>query len=363
MVELGMNGRRLAGVLAAQRRHCELRAPTYVDVLGALEDDLADRPPWLAPMEEAWRSRSFAVGWEAAHLLLAELHYYALSGRAMELAEAYPSCGGSGRGAGEAVKGFLRRAPDEFWRRLASAYVQTNEVDRSVAWMLAAAAAFGSRRMPFHFVELGASAGLNLVGDHLPHDCRVVPGEAGAEAPPSWASPHRVLSRTGLDIRPRRLGDPEDRLWLKACVWTDDLERLRRLDGAVETFLRLEAGPAGPRLERCAFADAPAWLSTYRPPKDGEGLLVFNSIATIYLDESGYRKLARGMAAALAPWGGRAFWVEFERARGADDGPLELAVHRPEGGRLATRVLGTGAARPVEMRIKPGWEFLGGAYG
>lgn len=146
-------------------------------------------------------------------------------------------------------------------------------------------------------------------------------------------------------------------------MWTDDLERLRRLDGAVETFLRLEAGPAGPRLERCAFADAPAWLSTYRPPKDGEGLLVFNSIATIYLDESGYRKLARGMAAALAPWGGRAFWVEFERARGADDGPLELAVHRPEGGRLATRVLGTGAARPVEMRIKPGWEFLGGAYG
>lgn len=352
---------RLRQELGAQRAHCVGRSAFYVAVLGELVDDLAESPPWAGALEEAWRDRRFAVGWEAAHLLLACLHHAALSGNAPELAAVYPSCGGRGAPGG-APSAYLRRAPPAFWRGVAENFVQTNEVDRSVPWLLVAAAAFGSRGMPFHFVEMGSSAGLNLVGDHLPHACRFVTSRGAEALPPAgWdARPHEILSRTGLDIRPRRLADAEDRLWLKACVWADDRARLERLDSAVETFLRLEPRADGPRLACCTFAESPAWLLDSRPARPGEGLIVFNSIGTIYLADDEYAALREGMARALAPWAGRALWVEYERARGAADGPLELKVHRSNDGELETAVLGTGQPRPSEMELRDGWDFVTG---
>lgn len=356
---VGMSRGRLTGVLAAQRRYCEGKAPTYVDVLRALEADAAAGSAWLGSLEEAWRRRAFAVGWEAAHLLLAGLHFWALKGSAPELAAAFPSCGGSGRGAGEAARSFLRRAPDAFWRRLSESFVQTNEVDRSVAWMLAAAGAFGPRELPFHLVELGTSAGLNLIGDRLPHACGFEGVDGGPGEPPGdWDRPGPLLTRTGLDLRPRRLADAEDRLWLKACVWADDLPRLERLDRAIELFLGLEGARGGPTLERCSFSLAPAWLARHRPAEPGAGLLVFNSIATVYLSDAEYEALSAGLSEVLAPWDGRALWVEFERSRAMEGGPLELAVRRARGGGFDTRILGDGEPRPRLLRLRPGWEFL-----
>jgi hypothetical protein len=355
-----MDRSRLLAALSRQRAYCEERSPLYAAVLRELEADAATGPPWLGAIEHAWRQRAFAVDWEMAHLLLACLHYAALAGEAEGLAAIYPSCGGSGEPRG-AAKAFLRCAPAGFWERLRDGRVQTNEVDRSIAWMLAAAAAFRGQDLPFHFVELGASAGLNLVGDHLPHACRFISDDGAPAAPPAgWnRMPHPAVTRTGLDLVPRRLADAEDRLWLKACVWADDVPRLERLDRATGIFLHLEKTPSGPRLERCSFADAPKWLLTNRPDRPGEGLLVFNSIATIYLGDDDYRALQRDMARALAPWQDRAIWVEYERARGATDGPLELRIHRSIDGELRTRVVASGAPRPTAMRfheVTP-WRF------
>lgn len=345
---------RLRQALADQRAYCEQRSPFYAAVLRELHADA--RGAWLEAAEHAWRGRRFAVDWEAAHLLLACLHFWVLRGASSELAALYPSCGGSGAEPRGAVTRFLDRAPAQFWQRLQLGTVQTNEVGRSVAWMLAAAAAFGSRGMPFHLVELGASAGLNLVGDHLPQACSFTGGGAGPEG---WNRAHPVISRTGLDLHPRRLRDAHDRLWLKACVWADDLPRLARLDQATDAFLRMEGTPGGPRLERCAFADAPAWLHANRRARPQQGLLVFNSIATVYLDEADYGALRRGMAGVLAPWQERGLWVEYERGRRTPDGPLELRVHRIVDGRLQSRVLATGAPRPVALHVHEDWGFLG----
>jgi hypothetical protein len=354
-----MDRSRLLTALAGQRAYCEARSPLYAAILAELEADAAASPAWLESAERAWKDRTFAVGWEAAHLLLACMHFWALKGAAGELAAVYPSCGGSGAAPDGAARAFLKRAPAQFWERLRRALVQTNEIGRSVAWMLAAAAAFRGRELPFHFVELGASAGLNLVGDHLPHACRFACADGRPVEPPAgWdLMPHPVLTRTGLDLSPRRLADTEDRLWLKACVWADDLPRLERLDRATGIFLGLEKMPCGPRLERCSFADAPEWLLAQRPARAAEGLLVFNSIATIYLGDEDYRELQRGMARALAPWQDRALWVEYERARGAAAGPLELTVHRVVDGALQTRVVASGAPHPREIRFHEGWGF------
>lgn len=345
---------RLRHALASQRTYCETRSPFYAALLGELEAD--EDGAWLGEAEHAWRDRHFAVDWEAAHLLLACLHFWVLRGASEELAAVYPSCGGSGANPGGAARRFLDRAPGEFWERVRQGMVQTNEVGRSVAWMVAAAAAFGRRNLPFHLVELGTSAGLNLVGDHLPQACRFVgPDGEPATAPEGWNRVQPALTRAGLDLCPRRLADADDRLWLKACIWADDLPRLGRLECAAETFLRLAEQPAGPRLERCVFADASRWLQANRPARPHEGLLVFNSIATVYLDEGDYEALQRGMAAALEPWADRALWVEYERARGAANGPLELTVHRIVDGELRTCVLAAGAPRPEQMKIRESW--------
>lgn len=341
--------------LAGQRAHCAGRSPFYVAVLDEL---LADpHAPWLARVEECWSARRFAVAWEAAHLLLACLHCSALADEDDGLAASYPSCGGYGEPDG-AVAAFMARAPQAFWRRLTENFVQTNEVDRSTPWMLAASA-FASRRLPFHLVEMGASAGLNLIGDHLPHACDFVGVSGQAErGPAGWnCRPHDVLTRAGLDIRPRRLAEREDRTWLRACVWADDLQRLERLDRAVQLFLRLAREPGGPQLHDCTFADAPAWLEAHRPPAAGEALLVCNAIGTVYLSDAEYARLCNDMARALAPWGDRATWVEYERPR-RGEGALEMRVHRVLQGSLQTRVLASGEPRPVRLRLEPGWEFM-----
>ena len=342
-----MHRPRLVAALAAQAAHCEGRSPLYAGVLRELQADAAGAS-WVERLEHAWRERDFAVGWEAAHLLLAGMHYAALTGAAGELAALYPSCGGRGGAPGGAARAFLARADDSFWARLRDAMVQTNEVGRSVAWMVAAAQAFGPRNLPFHLVELGTSAGLNLVGDYLPQRCRFLP--EGARGPAGWnRRPHPVLTRSGLDLRPRDVAEAHDRLWLKACVWADDLPRLDRLERAIEAFLGMKDRP---RLARCTFADAPDWLLENLRPAPREGLLVFNSIGTVYLGDEDYAALRSGMARALAPWQGRAVWVEYERARGAAGGPLELALHRgAAGGRLETNVMASGAPCPEQMHL------------
>ena len=352
---LRMDRGRLLSALASQRAYCERRAPLYAAVLRELEADAARAPAWLERLEDAWRERRFAVGWEAAHLLLAAMHYAALAGEADELAAVYPSCGGRGGEPRGAARAFLARAPATFWARLRDALVQTNEVGRSVAWMVAAARVFGARRMPFHLVELGASAGLNLVGDHLPQACRFV-AAPGAAAPAGWNRRHPILARAGLDLRPRRVAERHDRLWLKACVWAEDLPRLERLELAIEVFL----GKAHEiRLERCSFADSPDWLREHLQPNRAAGLLVFNSIGTVYLGDGDYETLQQGMARALAPWQDRAVWVEYERARETPDGPLELALHRPAGGGLRTEVIASGPPRPDCLHLHTG-ELTGG---
>jgi hypothetical protein len=351
-----MRPARIVAALAAQGAYCEGRSPLYAALLRELAAEAARGPAWLARLEDAWRARRFAVDWEAAHLLLAALHYAALAGEAGELAAVYPSCGGRGAPRG-AAGAFLARAPAAFWERLREATVQTNEVGRSVAWMVAAARVFGARRMPFHLVELGAAAGLNLVGDCLPQACRFV-AEAGAPLPWGWNRRHPVLSRAGLDLHPLRVAEREHRLWLKACVWADDLARLERLELAVEAFLK-EA--ADIQLARCTFAASPDWLLAQRPARPGEGLLVFNAIGTVYLGDADYARLRAGMARALAPWRGRGVWVEYERARERPTGPLELALHRAASGALRTEVIASGPPRPDRLHLRAIGELTGEA--
>ncbi len=100
-------------------------------------------------------------------------------------------------------------------------------------------------------VELGASAGLNLLADRFGYRYLAATGGAGTKtggvpaagtvvcestvsgAPlPRLGSPV-IAERIGVDLEPVDLESPEARRWLLACVWPDEPDRVARLRAAI----------------------------------------------------------------------------------------------------------------------------------
>lgn len=120
-------------------------------------------------------------------------------------------------------------------------YTQTNETGRCSA-LLPAIWETGCAR--FHLVDLGTSAGLNLLIDryHYRWDgigwgpSSPVTLECDLRGRPPSPGPIEVLSRTGLDLNPVDPSDPDARSWLEALIWPEQEERRRRLRAAFELY-------------------------------------------------------------------------------------------------------------------------------
>jgi len=190
---------------------------------------------------------------------------------------------------------------------LATRTVQTNETSRAVAWLwpasLIGSAAPGRG---IALVDLGTSAGLNLVADDLP---RPWADEDGAPLVVDPLPP--VTTRLGLDLAPLDPRDRDSARWLRACVWPGQRERLGRLDRAIEAFRIRSAAPHGaPRIERCDLADAAARL--VRLPVDAR-VLALQTVVRGYLPvavRDGYERSMRAWIESRRP--GLAVWLEFE---------------------------------------------------
>ena len=205
-----------SGVFLNQAVQCEGRSQLYVELLTAWADDpvaaelVGPDPSWDAPLR-----------------LAAALHYLVLGGEARwedDLAE---------------HAGRLREL-------VATQGVQTNEVQRSwilLPLLLRVAQRTGAER--FDLVELGPSAGLNLVWDRYRYVY-----EAG-----EWGRPDAVLSfdgeerrpvpgsllqlrpevgrRIGIDLSPIDVTTEDGARLLRSFVWAGQDERMQRLDRAI----------------------------------------------------------------------------------------------------------------------------------
>ncbi len=178
---------------------------------------------------------------------------------------------------------------------------QTNEVGRSAVLMsglLAVADLFGQ---PMELIELGASAGLNLLLDRYGYDLGgVAAGDLGSplQLRPEWKrapppdAPVEVVRRRGVDLHPldaRRDGDR-----LLAYVWPDQAERLARLEAALAI-----AAAEPPQVEA---GDAADWLEARLAERQeqGETRVVLHSIAFHYFPEESQARIAAAMDAAGA---------------------------------------------------------------
>ena len=236
---------------------------------------------------------------------LGAVHRIVLDGRAPELAAFYPSVGGTD--AGDPVPAFLatvRRHGDEVRRRTGDG-VQTNEVGRSAALVGGFAAVARRTDLPLRVLEVGASAGLNLRFDHFAYDTgTTVAGDPESPVrftgvwegpPPELPACFTVASRRGCDRSPVDPTTDPGRATLRSYVWPDQLDRLQRLDAAIEVARRVPAP-----VEQ---ADAAEWVAErLAEPAPGEATVVVHSIVLQYLDREQRARL-RG---AITEAGGRA---------------------------------------------------------
>ena len=162
MSSAGARRRSLAETIETQRLGCELSgSPLYASILDVVADDVAAggvTARLLEPVADA------PFGDAVLLRLLAGLHRLVLAGRAPVLAKHYPSAGGEpGAGLGDAVLVTATRHVAELTSAMAQG-VQTNEVGRSAA-MVGGYLELARRGLALRVLELGASAGLNLLFD------------------------------------------------------------------------------------------------------------------------------------------------------------------------------------------------------
>lgn len=224
-----------------------------------------------------------------AHLpnvLLAAVHYLVLSGEAESLADLY--AGRSDADAGPLFTEFCLAHRDRLADIMAARHTNTNEVGRSA--LLGPLLAEVARRVeqPLGLVDVGCSAGLNLlcdryrldygpggatgpVGSSVHIDCRVVSGR-----PPIRPRMPPIADRVGIDRDPVDLHDDTQFLWQLALVWPDTgrLERTRQaLEEARRAELRVVAGDAVDDLagvirslpETCHPVVMTTWAAIYLP--------------------------------------------------------------------------------------------------
>lgn len=201
------------------------------------------------------------------------------------------------RASWDDVPGALRDEVDFLRDSVETQRVQTNEPRR--CWWLVPCFLEAARRAgadAFDCVELGCSAGLNLLWDRYGYEYQggslagrpKFRGEERGTPVPVGELP-RVRSRVGVDLAPPDLHTDTGVHLLKAFVWADQERRLADLDAAIEVWRR-----DPPEIVPGDLLDE---LPRLLERRDGEGvLLVWETAAFGYLPE-GRRERARTMLA------------------------------------------------------------------
>jgi hypothetical protein len=322
------------------RRHADAlvrsgRSPLYVKLMRGAAEDI-DRGGQVAQLFDGVPAPPGSV---PQLRLMAALHYLVLAGQAPALASFYPSAGGdrpvdgAWPAASEVIGGRFEQIEERLHRT-----VQTNEPGRSAVLFAGLLWLSRRHRRPIRLLEIGASAGLNLLVDRYTY---IVGGRVlGDPASPvrlvdPWTPPLpidleeeaaslRIADRSGCDLAPLDPGREEDRLTLLSYVWPDELHRIERLRAA----LSVAAGDPVP----IAARRASEWLAEALPVRDDHELtVVWHSVMRQYVDPEEWDTIDRTLrAAAEAEPERRLVRLSMEPAQ---DHParMQLTLHDPAG--------------------------------
>ena len=287
----------------AFRSFAEYEAAGLSPLYKRLALDVADDPDLLAMLAGAGREQRRPT------LFFAAVHDVVLAGGL-----SYPA-------SGAALRAFCTAHRAAVLSRIDSRHTQTNEIARCAQFLPALGVIAAQAGRPLGLIELGASAGLNLLLDRfryryvLPDGTVVEVGDPFAgvvaecairgDVPPI---PHEIPpigARVGIDLVPVDVRDLEQVRWLRACVWPEHIARRQRLDAAIRLaqteMPEVIAGDAAERLAEAAD----------RIPRQ-QALVVFHSSTLPYFSDADHARLRAAMRALAEER--EVFWLFSEAA-------------------------------------------------
>jgi hypothetical protein len=268
-------------------------------------------------------ARTVPSGRSPPHVLLGAVHAGLLGGAEHSLTTFYPSVNArptsvADRDPVPPFREFCLEYENYLQPILESRRTQTNAVRRCTA--LLPAFEFVSQLAdgkPLALIELGASAGLNLLFDRYGYEyggrsvgnresaLQLTAEIRGEQEPPIPDEFPRVVSRVGIDLNPLDATDPEDARWLRALIWPEHTHRRRNLERTIDI-----AGENPPDLRR---GDAITGLSELvSEVPDNVPVCVFDTQLRYQLSKERIEQLEK----ALAEIGTRheLYWLSGNRA-------------------------------------------------
>lgn len=181
---------------------------------------------------------------------------------------------------------------------------QTNEAGRS-ANFIAAMLWLADKGLPprFECLEIGSSAGINLMLDRYHYDLggvQIGPEPGAIRFAPEWqgdAPPAReieIVSTKGCDVAPVDLADPEKALRLKAYIWPEHTVRFERIEAAIAEATKRP--PDLVRMNAAEFVEA----ELAKPQAEGTTRVLMHSIVWQYVPADQQARVIAAMEAAGA---------------------------------------------------------------
>jgi hypothetical protein len=223
------------------------------------------------------------VGQPHANMILGAVHFLLLHGSDHPLRRFYATLGGTASSETEdpfpPFRDFVATNRGAIQALIETRVTNTNEIGRSALLHPGFRTITSEAQNPLSLMEIGPSAGLNLIWDsygvryHRDGTLAASVNDSaplsidselrGTKIPPCGATP-QISARVGLELNPVDLSDADDRDWLRALIWPDQVARLQRLDRAIELFMTrrpvIKAGDALTLLPD-ALADIPSDVS------------------------------------------------------------------------------------------------------
>lgn len=234
-----------------------------------------------------------------ATLLLAAVHFLLLKGVEHPLARWYPSVvstdsdsssSDNSEGAADLFRSFCQDQHTTLTALIKEGRTQTNDVRRAAALVMGLQEVARINHSDLALIELGASAGLNLLYEHYGYRFgRTSLGNSNSQVVVSVSVDDAIESRvksvvpgcvsaTGIDLAPIDLSSVEQVLWLRSFVWPELSADAARLMAAIKI-----ARDAPPEVMR---GSAKQLHHVVNSVPDGVLPVIFHSTLLTYLDRS-----------------------------------------------------------------------------
>ncbi len=288
----------VAQAFANQTAYCRANdAPVTARIVAAIAS-LVEKPQSLFAQRIAdWTGNALA---DALPLRAAAgFHALHLAHKAPDLAPIYADA--TGVNDALIISAVARRFDGELLGWL-NGPPQTNEAARSSSF-IAAMLWLIEQGCPASFdaLEIGSSAGINLMMDRYHYDLggvHVGPQDAVMRFQPEWRGHHppqhklNFTALAGCDIAPIDLCDDEQANRLKAYIWPDNPIRFARLEAAIAA-----AHAKPPALTRMNAADF-VEQQLRRPQQSGTTRVLMHSIVWQYIPDDQQQRITQAMEMA-----------------------------------------------------------------